>query len=347
MMPVTSLRSPSGADEVDRIAPTRTAPFWKGVYALARRADGPAGLLRHGLHMFVADDYPSSSAPPELLTAWRHSRVATLIAPLVLERARHAIDGPIVLMKGAEIGARYPEPWLRPFNDIDLLVEDPVAAQRALLASGFVEIGNPEVYADHHHLRPLQLPGFQLPIELHHRPSVMSWVAAPSAAELIADSIPSATGVDGISALRPHYHALLLAAHGWGHWPLGRALDLVDVLAASDGLDRFALQSLATSWNIEKVWLSTLAAGDSALKRDVPTPWTLRTWARHVQLCRTQTPFERRLTRSLSPFAALDPTHAISRALARIQRGIGRRSHGGTSAGQQFPPVGDGGGHAR
>ena len=47
-------------------------------------------------------------------------------------------------MKGPEVAAHYPVPSDRPFGDLDLLVEDPEAAQRALIAAGFVEFGEPD-----------------------------------------------------------------------------------------------------------------------------------------------------------------------------------------------------------
>ncbi|MEA2467525.1 MAG: putative nucleotidyltransferase [Thermoleophilaceae bacterium] len=257
---------------------------------------------------------------PVLEGARRHAAATAIMTPLVLERVREIVDGPIVLMKGPEIAARYQDPSLRPFNDLDFLVEDPAAAQRALLAAGFEPIGDPSLYEGHHHLRPLRLPSLPLPIELHHEPSWMSWVRAPSAQHLIAQSVPSATGIEGIRALRPDHHALFLAAHGWGHWPLGRALDLVDVLAASEGMSRELLRALARQWNMEKVWCTTIAAADCVIGQRPRLTWPLRTWAAHIPECRRQTPLERRMTHYLPPFAGLALGPASGRALTRIHR---------------------------
>ena len=46
-----------------------------------------------------------------------------------------------MLIKGAEVAVDYPGPRLRRFGDVDLLASDAAAAQAALLAAGFVEVG--------------------------------------------------------------------------------------------------------------------------------------------------------------------------------------------------------------
>ena len=60
-------------------------------------------------------------------------------------------------------------PGLRSFGDLDLLTDDAEAAQAALLAAGFQEVFEPEIYEDIHHLRPLWWPGLPLVVELHTR----------------------------------------------------------------------------------------------------------------------------------------------------------------------------------
>ena len=75
-----------------------------------------------------------------------------------------------MLFKGPETAAHYPHPALRRFWDLDLLVPDAGATQRSLLKAGFREVGDPALYADIHHLRPLTLPGLPLAVEVHDRP---------------------------------------------------------------------------------------------------------------------------------------------------------------------------------
>ena len=85
----------------------------------------------------------------------------------------------MILFKGMEVAARYPDPALRVFHDLDILVPDSAAAQARLIAAGFEEVGEPEIYEDIHHLRPLRSPGLPIVVEVHHAPK---WPdhAAPS-----------------------------------------------------------------------------------------------------------------------------------------------------------------------
>src|SRR5437899_2127110 len=71
---------------------------------------------------------------------------------------------------------------------------------------------------------------------------------APGAAELLSLAQPSSTGVDGIGALPPVEHALVVSANAWAHKPLRRARDLVDVAALTATLDRAALDTAARAW---------------------------------------------------------------------------------------------------
>ena len=68
--------------------------------------------------------------------------------------------------------------------------------------------------------------------------------------------------------------------HGFHHVPLVRALDLVDVLAVSAGLDRGSLDALASAWGVRRLWRATLAAADAVLLGSRRRPWTVWTWAR-------------------------------------------------------------------
>ena len=136
-------------------------------------------------------------------------------------------------MKGPEVGARYPDPALRPCKDLDLLVENPIGVQRALRAAGFVPTGTPHLYEGIHHLRPLYLPGLPVTIEVHARPKWPDHMTAPPAAELIEAAVPSTLGVPGLLTLPVAHHAVVLAAHAWAHDPLACAGRLIDV--AADG----------------------------------------------------------------------------------------------------------------
>ena len=183
-------------------------------------------LRHHGAQLIAARAWRKRgySVPDELHTEERIATIRALAVPVLLKRIRGAYDGTLILMKGPEVAARYPDPAMRPFLDLDFLVDDPPAAHRALMASGFLEVGEPDRYEGAHHLRPLAWPELPLVIELHREPNRPVWLAAPDPDELLELTRPSATGVAGLSAPVPAAHAVLLAAHGWAHEPLRRLL---------------------------------------------------------------------------------------------------------------------------
>ena len=129
--------------------------------------------------------------------------------------------GALMLMKGPEVAAHYPVPSDRPFRDLDLMVEDPIAAQNALIAVGFVEYGEPAAYTGLQHLPPLIRPGAPLVVEVHRRPSQPFWLPPVSPESIFRTAVPAATGVPGILAPQPSAHAVLVVAHAWNHEPLG------------------------------------------------------------------------------------------------------------------------------
>ena len=89
-----------------------------------------------------------------------------------LRRSAAAHEGP-----GGRRGLRASA--LRSFGDLDILTDDAPAAQAALIAAGFQEVFDPEIYEDIHHLRPLWWPGLPLVIELHMRPNWPAAIPAP------------------------------------------------------------------------------------------------------------------------------------------------------------------------
>jgi hypothetical protein len=223
---------------------------------------------------------------------------------------REAYDGPIVVIKGPEVGARYPDPALRPLRDLDVLVRDAPAAQRALVAAGFREVGDPDLYVDIHHLRPVLWPGLPLIIEIHSEPKWPEGLVPPPVEELLDAARESAWGVEGILGLPPAEHALLLAAHSWAHSPLLRISDLVDIAALSNHEDLQEFRRLAQRWQLGRIWETTVAAVDSVIYGE-RTSLPLRTWARHLPRVRDRTVFESHLEEFLSDFWAKAPLAAL------------------------------------
>lgn len=292
--------------------------LWKGVDGLIDRADSVADLEAQGLHLLAArrweaagQEVPAPLSAQRSRSAWRD-----LLAPAVLQRAREAYDGRLLLLKGPEVARHYPS-GCRPFGDLDILAEDPEAAQCALIEAGFEQVGFHDSYYDGlHHLSQLRLPDAPEPIvEVHRYPNWLEWSDPPGSEELFSLAEPAGPGAEGYLVLPGPEHAVLVAAHGWIELPLRRILDLVDVLALTPGEeDRRAAARVAAGWGIERVWNTTCGAAE-ALVFDRPPPASLKVWARNLLEVRDRTVFENHMRRWLSVFWALPPRPAL-RALA-------------------------------
>lgn len=287
--------------------------LWTAVDNLVDRAPNIYTLWWHGLHLIGARRMRAHglSVPDDIYAEEREAALGVLGASEVLHRVRDACDGPLVLIKGYEVAQLYEDPALRPFVDLDLLVEDSEATQAALLRAGFVEIGDPALFVGIHHQRPLWLPGLPLALEIHHAPKWPDGLAPPSTDELFAAAIPSASGADGIWTLPPEHHAVILAAHSWAHRPLRRIQELVDIAAMTETADRSAIAELSRRWKIERVWRTSIKCVDS-LFYGAAKPAAERIWGRHLPGAREQTVLESHVQRWLSPFWTLPPHRALS-----------------------------------
>lgn len=313
---------PAAAGEQQRTPPD----LWDAVDSFVDRAPRASDLAYHGLHLLGARRYRETGrlVPRDFSAAERNAAVLSLVVPIVLQETRNAYDRTIVLMKGPEVAARYRDPVLRPYRDLDLLVPDAEEAQRALLAAGFVTAGSPDPYVDIHHLQPLQWPGVPLLLEIHDRPKWPASLPLPSRAELLASAVGGCTGVAGILALSPEHHAMVIAAHSWAHAPLGRLIHLVDLAAVTAGLDRRSLDRTAAELGIRRVWRTSIGAAD-ALFEGASSPWALHLWARHLRAAREPTVFESHVARWLPPWWMLTPRGAIRANRSTISRELAPR----------------------
>jgi hypothetical protein len=285
--------------------------LWASVDRLVDRAPTVADVQRHRLDLFAARRLRALGrpVPPEFVHEERAAALAAMIGPMLLRKVRDALDGPILLFKGMEAASFYPG-LLRPFNDIDLLVEDSKQAKEALLNADFVEVGDPELFIDIHHERPLCFPGIPLAIELHHSVKWPERLTAPSTREILESGIPSATGIDGVIAPPPEQHAVLLVAHAWTHQRLRRLIDLVDLAAVTSQVGSAAALAVARRWRVDRLWRAADATANSILFESRRT-WAQRLWAGNLSAVRDRTVFEAHVDRWLSPFWALPPHQAI------------------------------------
>jgi hypothetical protein len=306
--------------ELDEGSSRRARPeLWDRVDALIDRAPGLAELELHGLQFLAARRWRELGRPipQSLVQAERSAAVFTMFAPVVLGKIRAAVEGPIVLMKGPEAAAAYPDPMLRPFRDLDLLVPDAGAVHEALVAAGFRPTGLPHLYVDLHHLRPLRLPGLPLLVEVHSRPKWVDGLRAPSTQELVESARPSTIGVEGILGLPPAEHTLVIAAHSWGHAPFGRLIQLLDVTALAEQAGDEEIEALARRWRAQRLWRTTRRVADAVFGSGSKT-FAQRIWARNVAGAREQTVLESHLESWLAPFWALSPPSAVVAAVRGV-----------------------------
>jgi Uncharacterised nucleotidyltransferase len=286
------------------------APLWQAVDELLAEAE-IAGIRAHKLGALAARlrRRAGRTVPEPFLADERGAAVAVVLARPLLEHIRSVCDGPLVLIKGPEVARLYPGS-ARAFGDVDLFAADADAAQRALLASGYVEVDDPELFRDHHHLRPLKSPMNGLRVELHRAPLWPPATKPPPLEEILDRSVPAGVAVEGISAPDRVHHTLILAAHAWSHDPLQTLRDLVDVAAVSAGCAEAELARVAHAWRIPKIWETTQDA-IGALFENGQTTVPLRTWARHLRSVRERTVLDNHLMRWLHMFWELPPGAAV------------------------------------
>ena len=303
---MTAARSSDPAEPGPRAPEMSARPVWDAVYRLVDGTPDLAALRAHRLHLLAARRWRERGAeiPAQLAEEENVASVVALVVPDLLARILGLYGASVLVHKGPEIAARYPDPALRPFIDLDLLVEDAESLQRTLLAAGFVEVGDPARYVDSAHRRPVAWPGLPLFVEVHDDPNWPSWLPRPPTRELLDAAVPSSLGIDGLTTLAPLHHAVVVAVHAWAHGPLARVGDLVDVTLMSENINRGALLSLARRWGVEALVRTTLASADAVLFGGAK-PRALKVWARNLLDARERTVFETHLGRWLAGFSAL------------------------------------------
>jgi Uncharacterised nucleotidyltransferase len=302
--------------------PEHAATLVDRIEYLVDRVSSIDALKAHRLELAAARVWRSRGqvVPSDLRSHERAAALRGMLANPVLEKARRAYGGSLMLMKGPEVAAHYPVPTDRPFRDLDLLADDAPAAQRALITAGFVQIADSASYAEHQHLCPLLWPGMPLAVEIHHRPNQPAWLEQASAERLFRLGVPSATGVDGILAPDPAVHGVMLVAHAWTHEPLGRIGDLLDIAAVLGCGDRERASALAQEWGWDRMWHTTLAVMDALLSRRAPSV-SLSVWARHISGLRERRVLETHIARFAAPACSLPPAE-VPGALLHVLRDI-------------------------
>ncbi len=294
--------------------------MWERIDSLLAASSSSLDVMRmHRVELLEARRRQAAGLPLDRDMIADQTRVAVdeMAAVPLLARVRAAWDGPLVLVKGPEVALDYGAPGLRSFGDLDLLTDDAEAAQAALIAAGFQEVFEPEIYADIHHLRPLWWPGLPLVVELHTRANWPADMPGPSTEELLAAAVPSRLGVEGVSTLPPAEHTLVLAAHAWAHQPLGRLGNLIDVAVTLRRCDAAEVDALARRWGCTRMWRTTHAAIRTVLEGDGRSAG-VALWARHLAEVRERTVLEWHVKDLLAPVWGLPPARALGAVRAEV-----------------------------
>src|SRR5688500_6161934 len=100
------------------------AKIWESVDGLIDRSPQLADLRAPGLQLLAARRWRSLGrpVPADLVTEELRAALRSPAARTLLERIRSTCEGPIILIKGPAVAAYYPDPALRPFQDLDVLV---------------------------------------------------------------------------------------------------------------------------------------------------------------------------------------------------------------------------------
>lgn len=256
--------------------------LWAAVDRLVDGTNDLHGLRAHRLQLLAARRWRATERPlpAAMLAEEQSAALAALVAPVLLARVRSAVAGPILLLKGPEVAVRYPEPTLRPFGDLDLLVPEPAEAFRALLAAGFQQPATDRTDTHHYHLPPLRWPGLPLAIEVHAAPPWLGWMRPPPTEALFAGAVPASSGVAGVVTLPRSHHVMLLVAHAWRHaGPLPLVGDIVDVTAMADGVDRDELDTIASAWGVDRAWAVMKRTSEALVGGHSQPSWSDRGWS--------------------------------------------------------------------
>ena len=311
----------------------RDDSLWQRVDALIDSAGNDGDLRSHRLEVLAARRFRATGriVPPEFMVQERLAAIAAITAPRVLERIADAYPRSAIVLKGPEVAALYPAPGMRNYGDIDVLVEDPEAAQSALIEAGFEPIGDPSLYVGTQHMRPLRPPDMPLLVEIHSRPLAVRHTVLLTCRSF--STPPDRRSRESTECSRyTACHVLMLAVHSWAHEPLRRLRDIVEIAAMAEDADRREIERLAHRWGVQELWRTTARVIDAVFSGARP-PLVLRTWARNLRTARERNVLESHLQRWLSDFSAhrFGSLHGVCRndcspIFVGMARRVGERS---------------------
>jgi hypothetical protein len=250
---------------------------WARLADLARR-QGVAALLYWRLGQ------GNSSAPPAVRDALREDLYTAAAQWALAEGQLVNVLGalaragvPVVVVKGAALGAFYPDPALRLYGDIDLLVPGAQldVAERALNDLGYHCFAAKDWWLDRfHHLPPMASESGGLLVELHWRLDYDEGKGRLPSGDLWARAVPWAVHGQPALRLEPVDAALYVCRHAVVqhrvHGALRPLCDLAWLVTGWGEAEWAALARRAADYGLERpVYLLLVLAGE-VLALDAP-----------------------------------------------------------------------------
>ena len=188
-------------------SPTDPDIDWVSIISLARR-QRVSPLLFWRLEQRESE--AGGGAPQEVLDELRRDLHAAAAQAMLAEvqlgavlGALSAADVPAIVVKGPATATFYPDPALRPYGDLDIMVAKAqlVSAERALNSLGYECFASKAWWLDHfHHLPPMVSADGVLLVELHWALDYQASMGRLPADDLWARAVPWT--VQGQPALR-------------------------------------------------------------------------------------------------------------------------------------------------
>jgi hypothetical protein len=303
-------------------------------------------LELHGLSALAVAHWSSTGqpVPKELVGVHRHQAVAWLQTEELLRELHSILQRPLLVLKGIEVAKHYPEPGWRRLRDLDVLVEDPAAAQDALVAAGWRLKPTPGFLRDPrgdtslHQLCPIERPGFSLPVELHRRPNGPTWSSMPDFSGLFDRATPRAQGIDGAWSLSVEDQAIVVLGHSCARQPFEQFSQIIDFALLSASSSREALVELARRARLERLLSVAEQTVESLLLGSAPEPLVTRLFSSHLHALDSVSSSRAQLDRYGASLLLARPGHVASAACRSAWRRARTAVRAGTGAADMRTP---------
>jgi len=263
--------------------PPEPAADWEAVVDLARR-HAVAPLLYWQLKARAQDRDRTEEGPAVAVQELRDNFYAAAARAIVAERqlagalkALSEAEVEVVVVKGTAVAVAYPDPALRVYSDLDLLVEEAALdrAEAALEKAGY-HYSQPRAWwlAHFKHLPPMSSEEGPLPLELHWRLDDEGTTGRLPVEDLWQRAVPWAVGGQPALRLEAVDAALHLCRHAAVqhrlHLGLRPLCDLAQVTAPWSPADWDTLADRAADYGLARPVYLLLTLMGEVLGRPAP-----------------------------------------------------------------------------